>query len=75
MEQIIQIKCNGPNEHINEIDLVGLLKPTVAARGTDSPHEIKERYSLKCLHCSEGRVVITGEMLREMLNEWPTQIR
>jgi hypothetical protein len=67
MNQIIKIKCNGPNQHVNDIDLGKVLQPTTVVRSTllgfrPGPPEIPERLVLRCRFCTEGRVVITREM-------------
>lgn len=70
MAHIIKIKCNSPTPHLNEVDLDKLLQPTTVVRGEQSaylPSPLPERLVQKCRFCTEGRVVITREMLREHL--------
>jgi hypothetical protein len=73
MARIVQIECNGPNKHVNEVDPGELLKPTVVSKGFPSsiplPDDVPERFVMKCRFCTEGRVIITREMLLEMLND------
>jgi hypothetical protein len=68
MAHLIEIKCNNPNPHLNEVDLDRLLQPATVVRGAQSVHlppQLPERLVQKCRFCTEGWVVITREMLRE----------
>ena len=70
MAYLIKIKCNGSTPHLNEVDLDKLLQPATVVRGAQSAHlppQLPERLVQKCRFCTEGRVVITREMLREHL--------
>jgi hypothetical protein len=71
MSSILKIACNGLGQHLNEIDLDKVLQPTVVIRGwfRPKPKEIQARYVLRCQHCTEGRVVITREMIEEHRRE------
>jgi hypothetical protein len=68
MTHIIKIKCNGPTPHLNEVDLDKLLQLTTVVRGTQFaylPPQLPERLVQKCRFCTEGRVVITREMIQD----------
>ncbi|UCE05013.1 MAG: hypothetical protein JSW07_15515 [bacterium] len=63
----MKIRCNGPNKHINEVDLDEVLKPQMVVRGhppsaTQTP---PERLVLECKHCTKGQVVLTREMIED----------
>jgi len=61
----IKVKCNGPNKHVNEIDLDKVLQPTVILKGkTSSQQQIPERLVLPCKTCTEGKVIITRDMIK-----------
>ena len=65
MPKIIKVKCNGPGKHLNEVDLDKLLQPTLILKGKPSPqpHDLPERLVQRCQFCTEGKVIITREML------------
>jgi hypothetical protein len=63
----IKIRCNGPDRHINDIDLERLLEPTFVTKGPNQasrPHDLNEiEFPLyeDCRYCA-GRVIITREI-------------
>lgn len=66
MAKIIKIKCNGPNRHVNEVDLHSLLTTTIVARGVDPPavpRDAPERLVRPCRECTAGKVIVTREMI------------
>ena len=70
MTRNIKIKCNGPTPHLNEVDLDKLLQPAMVVKSTTSPllpSALPERLVQKCRFCTEGRVVITREMIQTHL--------
>jgi len=70
MATIIKVKCNGPNRCVNEVDIKSLIDDEVIAyrlATTPDHHPVRERYVLKCKHCSEGQVVVTRQMIEENL--------
>ena len=72
MARIIKVRCNGPEHHVNEIDLDEVLKPfpvyRVMATGPGAANrEIPERLVLPCQHGSEGKVVLTRDMILDFL--------
>ena len=61
----MQLQCNGKNKCLNEVDLESLFRER-QANGAPKPYfgvDMPMRLVLKCQHCSEGRVVVTGDML------------
>lgn len=62
MANIIQVRCNGPEHHINEVDLDKALHGAVVFRLMVAPKELPERLVLPCTQCKEGKVIITREM-------------
>ncbi len=69
MPKIIKIKCNGPDKHINEVDLDKALGTTVVSRGgpTKIERPIPERVVKKCQFCTVGKVILMREMFEENL--------
>lgn len=68
MAKIAKIKCNGAEQHINDVDLNRALEEAVVYRGAEARlQNLPERVTLRCCVCSEGRIVITRKMLEEML--------
>jgi len=69
MAKIIKVRCTGPGQHENEIDLEDVIGSDVViyggpiATGRDLPAQIVRR----CAVCSEGRVVITRDMIEANL--------
>lgn len=60
----MQLECNGAKRCLNEIDLRSVL--SVAQNPNSTPVnpgiDMPMRVILKCQHCPEGRVVVTGDM-------------
>ena len=69
MPNIIKVKCTGPNEHVNEIDIENVLGTDVVLLGTpiETGRPIPPRIVRKCEVCAEGKVIITREMIEETL--------
>jgi hypothetical protein len=64
MGQVIKVRCNGPNKHINEVDLADAVREDSTARGTDfSSSSVPERIVLRCHDCADGRVILTRTMI------------
>jgi hypothetical protein len=77
MAHIIQVRCNGPDHDVNEVDVDQFIEPVVTAafrisvgvsgRSTESPaKEPPERIVLPCQHCTVGKVIITREMIKSV---------
>lgn len=69
MAKIVKVQCTGMEQHVNEVNLEDVLGTTVILHGTpiDTGRAIPERIVRKCEQCSEGRVIITREMIEENL--------
>lgn len=63
----IKVRCNGPERHINEIDLERLLEPTYVVRG-DNPainlNNVEFPLYDDCRYCA-GQVIITREIVEQ----------
>ncbi len=76
MPHIIQVRCNGPNKDVNEVDL-DLYKPGiivaafrlsvgVSGRSTEGPvKKPPQRLVLPCQYCTVGKVIITRDMIQQ----------
>lgn len=67
MANIIKVRCNGSDKHVNEINLDKVLEGTTIARfTTDLPasYELQSRYVLRCQKCTED-VIVTREMIED----------
>jgi hypothetical protein len=69
MAKIINVKCTGREQHVNEVDLQDLLGPDVVMHGTpiDTGRPIPERIVRRCEVCTEGKVIITRDMIEQNL--------
>lgn len=72
MATIIKVRCNGPGKHVNDVDIDELIRPTPVLRSIiydplaeAAKPALQLRYQLKCRFCTEGRVVVTREMIEE----------
>jgi hypothetical protein len=76
MARVIKIKCNGPAQDVNEVDLDRVLRPDIVVRGAPlsnksaDPARLPEHVSLPCKHCAVGRVVMTRDMLASALDRF-----
>lgn len=69
MAKIINVRCTGAGQHVNEIDLESVLGTDVVLHGTpiDTGRPIPARIVRRCDVCAEGKVVVTREMIEESL--------
>jgi hypothetical protein len=69
MGKIIKVRCTGAGQHVNEIDLEGVLGTDVIIHGNpiDTGRPIPQRIVRRCAVCVEGKVIITREMIEENL--------
>ncbi len=69
MAKILKVQCTGAGRHVNEIVLEDILGTDVVMHGTpiDTGRPIPERIVRKCEQCSEGKVILTREMIEENL--------
>jgi len=67
MANVINVRCTGAGRHVNEINLEDVLGTTVILHGTpiDTGRPVPDRIVRKCDVCSEGRVIITREMIEK----------
>jgi len=65
MANIISVQCTGPGRHVNEINLEDVLGTTTILHGSPiiTGQSVPERIVRKCEMCSEGKVIITREMI------------
>jgi len=68
MAEIIQISCNGPDRCVNEVDLDKALQKTYIPRSVDPgiSQELPKRIVLPCQSCTDGKVIITREMIEDL---------
>jgi len=69
MAKIIKVQCTGREQHVNEVDLEDILGPDVVMHGTpiDTGRPIPERIVRRCEVCTEGKVIITRDMIEQNL--------
>ena len=66
MVEIIKVRCNGPNRHVNEVDLGETLREQPIARQVNfSPTDVPDRIVLHCRECTDGRVILTRAMIEQ----------
>lgn len=69
MSEIIKIKCNGVQGHVNEIDLENALRTDLVLR--DKPalkqQSIPERLVFPCRFCTDGKVIVTRAIIQANL--------
>jgi hypothetical protein len=70
MGQIIKVRCNGLNKHVNNVDLDDALSEdslTPIARKADfSSSSVPERIVLRCRECADGKVIVTRTMIEHV---------
>lgn len=70
MNERIKVRCNGPERHINDIDLKRLLEPTFVTKGPNQVSSLPNLADVEfplyedCRYCS-GRVIITREIAEQ----------
>ncbi len=69
MATIMKVRCNGPDKHVNDVDLDVVLQPTVILRGAPvrDKRRIPERLVLNCRVCTAGKVIIERAAIEERL--------
>jgi len=66
MRRIIKVRCNGPNQHVNDVDLNDALREDSMARKLNlSSPSVPERIVLRCRECVDGRVILTRAMIED----------
>jgi hypothetical protein len=72
MAEIIKVRCNGPNRHVNEVDLGEALREQPIARNVAfTPPDIPNRIVLHCRECTDGRVILTRVMIEHARQRHP----
>ena len=66
MAETIKIRCNGPAQHVNEVDLGEALREQPITRSVlfTSP-DIPDRIVLHCRECADGKVILTRAMIEQ----------
>ena len=73
MGQVIKVRCNGPNRHVNEVDLDDALREDTITRGSGrTPASGPERVVLRCRECVDGRVIVTRAMIEDARGQNPS---
>ena len=69
MGKIIKVRCNGPEKHINDVDLEKALRTTPVLRGAPvkADRRIPERIVLPCQFCTAGKVILERKVIEENL--------
>jgi hypothetical protein len=72
MAEIIKVRCNGPKQHVNEVDLAEALREQPITRNAafTSP-DIPDRIVLHCRECTDGRVILTRAMIERTRQRHP----
>ena len=66
MGQVIKVRCNGPNRHVNEVDVdAALREETITREAGAASGSAPERVVLRCRECADGRVVVTRAMIED----------
>lgn len=66
MAEIIKVRCNGANRHVNDVDVdIAMLEVPVAREAVFSSSDVPERIVLRCRECAEGRVIVTRAMIED----------
>jgi hypothetical protein len=69
MEKIIKVRCTGPGQHENEINLDDIIGEDVVVYGNPiaAGRDLPARVVRRCDICDQGKVIITREMIEENL--------
>jgi hypothetical protein len=69
MAKIIKVKCTGPGQHENEIDLDDIIGEDVVIYGSPiaTGRDLPARVVRSCDICDQGKVVLTRDMIEENL--------
>jgi hypothetical protein len=73
MGQVIKVRCNGPNRHVNEVDVDEALREDTITRKTDAlSASAPERIVLRCRECTDGSVILTRAMIEDARRRHPS---
>jgi hypothetical protein len=69
MAKIIKVRCTGPGQHENEINLDDIIGEDVVVYGGPivAGRSLPARVVRRCDVCDQGKVIITREMIEENL--------
>ncbi len=69
MAKIIKVRCTGPGQHENEINLDDIIGEDVVVYGSPiiTGRDLPARVVRRCDVCDQGKVIITREMIEENL--------
>jgi hypothetical protein len=69
MEKIIKVRCTGPGQHENEINLDDVIGSDVVIYGSPiaTGRDLPARIVRRCDVCDQGKVIITRDMIEENL--------
>jgi hypothetical protein len=66
MAEIIKVRCNGPKQHVNEVDLgVALREQPITRQVNFTALDVPDRIVLHCHQCADGRVILTRAMIEQ----------
>ena len=72
MAEMIKIRCNGPKQHVNEVDLGEALREQPITRNVVvTPADIPDRIVLHCRECTDGKVILTRAMIEQARQRHP----
>jgi hypothetical protein len=64
MGQIIKVRCNGVNKHVNAVDVDEVMLTVPVAREMNAASLAPERTVLPCRECV-GKVIVTRRMVED----------
>lgn len=67
MARTITVRCNGPEQHENEVNIDALFTPCFVVRENSPEDHLSPRRVLDCKKCNQGKVIVTRDMVREKL--------
>jgi hypothetical protein len=69
MAKIVKVKCTGAGQHENEVDLDQVIGSDVVIYGNPiaTGRDIPARIVRRCDICDEGKVIVTREMIEQVL--------
>ena len=69
MAKIIKVRCTGPEQHENEINLDDIIGEDVVVYGNPiaTGRDLPARVVRRCDICDQGKVILTREMIEENL--------
>ena len=74
MAEIIKVRCNGPKQHVNEVDIREALREQPIARNfyfSLTQPDVPDRIVLFCRECTDGKVILTRAMIEQARQRRP----